>query len=341
MPSMIRPRTPIFTALVASSSPKAAFTTLPCVFITTISPGTANEMALCNIRLSPEWHQTVSAEPTILGDRQMGLMPASMAPNRDMQSAACALAAIPNASSSACPGRGQGVRTRNPTLPGIVHLHHSGAGGRNAGAGRRGKAECAKGILEVQQIGENIVSVDIAHGPDANHFPLDLVARAGDHGAMALVHIADNIATLEAIRYVEADDGARKPLRLWEGAEPQSLATGAQGGGHHAMPREYLGQSLFMNHFQGFAKAGHQRYWSGERGARFLHRRHGLAEVPVVSRQPVVAAHHLPSLWAHTYQAQAGRTHQRLLRGRGDDIDAPFVLTHFDTAQPADGIDYQ
>ena len=84
---MMTPRTPIFTALVASSSPKPELATLPCVFITTMLPASASESALCSIRLSPVWHHTVRAEPMMRGEGHTGRMPASIAPRRDMLSA--------------------------------------------------------------------------------------------------------------------------------------------------------------------------------------------------------------------------------------------------------------
>jgi hypothetical protein len=56
------------------------------------------------------------------GEGQIGLMPVSMAPSRDMQSAICELEAGPKAASNAASGRGQFERTRNPTLPDIEVL---------------------------------------------------------------------------------------------------------------------------------------------------------------------------------------------------------------------------
>src|SRR5580698_3381480 len=90
---------------------------LPCVFITTTSPSRATVRALCSIRLSPEWHHTVSAEPMTRGDAHTGRMPESMAPSRDMQSATCALDASPKAWSNAPSGRAHASRTRKPGLP--------------------------------------------------------------------------------------------------------------------------------------------------------------------------------------------------------------------------------
>jgi hypothetical protein len=120
VPSTITPRTPIFIALVASNSPNPEFVTFDCVFITTMSPGEASESALCSIKLSPAWHHTVSAAPTIRGECQIGLIPTSIAPIRDMQSATCALEPRANAASSGASGRCHPVRTRNPTFPAIL-----------------------------------------------------------------------------------------------------------------------------------------------------------------------------------------------------------------------------
>ena len=56
------------------------------------------------------------------GDGQMGLMPASMAPSRDMESATWALDEAPKRSNKAVSGLSHTPRTRNPTLPAIFDL---------------------------------------------------------------------------------------------------------------------------------------------------------------------------------------------------------------------------
>src|SRR5580704_10429916 len=84
-----------------------------------MSPGIASEIALCNIKLSPAWHHTVSAAPIIRGEGQIGLMPTSIAPRRDMLSATCGLEALPKACSKDSSGRRHGDCTLNPTFPGI------------------------------------------------------------------------------------------------------------------------------------------------------------------------------------------------------------------------------
>src|SRR5579883_187213 len=159
-------RTPARTALVAISSPNPELLTFPCVFTTMTSFCIASEIALCSIRLSPEWHHTVSADPMTRGDAHTGRIAASIAPSRDMQSATCALEAAPKASSKDGSGRGQKERTRNPGLPGILQPFDRR---RDPGSRADGPSERYECILQMHQVRQDIGLRKIAHRADPDH----------------------------------------------------------------------------------------------------------------------------------------------------------------------------
>ena len=73
----------------------------------------------------------------------------------------------------------------------------------------------------------------------------------------------------------------------------------------------------------------------------FVRRVAGLAEIEIEPALAIVGFDSIPAFIAYTDKPNAWRAHQRLLRCRYENIDAPIVLAHFDTAQSTDAVDDQ
>src|ERR1700733_3133531 len=149
-------RIPLPTAEVPSNSPNGELTRFPCVLTTMMSPDCASEMPLCSMRLSPEWHHTVTAGPMTRGEFQMGRISPSIAPMRDMESATWALDAPSKVLRSAASGRVHDETTRKPGLLAIrfPFLYRRKCSG-NSRTGLDLRPEVLKGFLDIREVNEH------------------------------------------------------------------------------------------------------------------------------------------------------------------------------------------
>ena len=115
--------------------------------------------------------------------------------------------------------------------------------------------------------------------------------------------------------------------------QAERLASGAERRGEAAVAGEDVGDALLVDHLERLAQAPDQRHRRGEGGLVLLRVRLRAAEIPEEAAAAVVALHHRPGLFRHRGEAEAGRAHQRLLRGGDEHVDAPLVLPDLDPAE--------
>ena len=89
------------------------------------------------------------------------------------------------------------------------------------------------------------------------------------------------------------------------------------------------------------AQSSHQSNRASEGGFVLLCRRGCLAKIPIETRHSAFAMNDCPCFWAYASERQSRWTHERFLRRGDNDIYAPVVLTHVNSAQTADRIDNQ
>jgi len=175
----------------------------------------------------------------------------------------------------------------------------------------------------MMKIGDDVIRTKITHRPEPDHAARQLGALSGNDRAITVVHVAHYRRAVEPVRETKDGHGGRQWTRGLEHRQAERLAPGLQRGRQAQMPGQHFRQALLLDHGEGFPQRHHQGYRWGERGFTFVERSLRPAEIEIEARHPSGRRDDPHGLVARRNEGEAGRAHQRLLRGRHQNVDSP------------------
>ena len=269
-------------------------------------------------------------------------MPASMAPSRDM-----AIRHLRAGSRAEClqqrrdPAAAKARALETQVYRACKFLPKY-FGRRHSRSRRDRPSELRQRLFQMQQVGEDIAGVKWPMAPMRITFPPSLLREPAITVRAARTCGARCRRPSEPFGPCTQTTVLEKRFRLRECAPARRPRSRAQGRGQPPVPRQHIcgkPSSWIISRASCSPPSGDTGVVNGV--SRFLRRRHA----PCGNPSSIAAAGRRgsppPTPWGSEITAHAGRAHQRLLRGRGHDIDAPLVLPHLDSAEPAHGIHHQ